>query len=181
MPESMKTIFGPKSSRATKHDRATVVMHLFPVKGFLGTGAPFAADFNLVMQFILGAALIAGVFFAKQKCYRAHGICQTTVLLVNALLIGLVMWPSFQQQLGQKLPRVFHRFYYAVAMTHALVGIAAETLGVYIVIVAGTNLLPQWLCFTHWKRWMRAEAALWSIVLVSGVGTYYAWYIAPFE
>jgi len=56
----------------------------------------------------------------------------------------------------------------------------SEALGLYIVIVAGTNLLPQWLCFTHWKRWMRAEAALWSIVLVSGVGTYYAWYVAPF-
>jgi len=180
MPESMKTTFGLKSSRATEHDRAPVMMSLFPVKGFLGTGAPFAADFNLVMQFILGAALIAGVFFAKQKRFRAHGVCQTTVLLVNLLMIGLVMWPSFQQQLRPHLPKVFHRFYYAVAMTHTLVGIAAETLGLYIVVVAGTNLLPQWLCFTHWKRWMWVEATLWSIVLVSGVGTYYAWYVAPF-
>jgi len=157
-----------------------VVMPLFPVKGFLGTGAPFAADFNLVMQFGLGAALFAGVFFAKYKCYKAHGICQTTVLLINLLMIGLVMWPSFQQQVRPAFPRVFHRVYFAVAMTHALVGIAAETLGLYIVVVAGTNLLPQWLCFTHWKRWMRAEAVLWSIVLLSGVGTYYAWYVAPF-
>jgi uncharacterized membrane protein YozB (DUF420 family) len=182
----MKTTFGQKSSRATKHDAATVrsgqpiVMTLFPVKGFLGTGAPFAADVNLVMQFILGAALIAGVFFARHKCYRAHGICQTTVLLVNLLMIGLVMWPSFQQQLRPALPKVFHRLYYAAAMAHALAGITAEALGLYIVIVAGTSLLPQWLCFTHWKRWMRAEATLWSIVLVSGVATYYAWYVAPF-
>jgi uncharacterized membrane protein YozB (DUF420 family) len=153
---------------------------LFPVRGFLGTGAPFAADFNLVMQLILGAALIAGVFFAKHKCYRAHGICQTTVLLVNLLMIGLVMWPSFQQQLRPALPKVFHRLYYAAATIHAFVGITAEALGLYIVIVAGTNLLPQWLCFTHWKRWMRAEAVLWAIVLVTGVGTYYAWYVAPF-
>jgi hypothetical protein len=65
----------------------------FAVKGFLGAGAPFAADFNLVMQLVLGAALIAGVLFAKRK-RRAHGIRQTTVLLVNALSIGLVMWPS---------------------------------------------------------------------------------------
>lgn len=186
MPEWMKTTFGQKSSRATKHDATTVrsgqpvVMTLFPVKGFLGTGAPFAADVNLVIQFILGAALIAGVFFARHKCYRAHGICQTTVLLVNLLMIGLVMWPSFQQQLRPALPKVFHRLYYGAAMAHALVGITAEALGLYIVIVAGTNLLPQWLCFTHWKRWMRAEATLWSIVLVSGVGTYYAWYVAPF-
>jgi uncharacterized membrane protein YozB (DUF420 family) len=186
MPEWMKTTFGQKSLRVTKHDRATVMEWkptltlLFPVKGFLVTGAPFTADFNLVMQLILGAALIAGVFFAKQKRFRAHGICQTTVLLVNLLMIGLVMVPSFQQQVRPAFPRVFHRFYFAMAMTHALVGIAAETLGLYIVVVAGTNLLPQWLCFTHWKRWMRAEAVFWSIVLVSGVGTYYAWYVAPF-
>ena len=180
MPEWMKTTFGQKSLRATKHDRATFVMSLFPVKGFLGTGAPFAADFNLVMQFIMGAALIAGVLFAKQKRFRAHGICQTTVVLVNLLMIGLVMWPSFHQQLRPTLPKVFHRLYYAAATIHALAGMMAEAIGLYIVIVAGTNLLPQWLCFTHWKRWMRAEAVLWSIVLVSGVGTYYVWYVAPF-
>ena len=62
---------------------------LFPVRGFLGTGAPFAADFNLVMQLFMGTALIAGVVFAKCKWYRAHGICQTTVLLVNLLMIAL--------------------------------------------------------------------------------------------
>ncbi|PYX47251.1 MAG: hypothetical protein DMG83_05190 [Acidobacteria bacterium] len=185
MPEWMKTTFGQKSLRATKHDRAIgptgqPIVTLFPVQGFLGTAAPFAADFNLIMQLILGAALIAGVFFAKQKRFRAHGICQTTVLLVNLLMIGLVMWPSFHQQLRPTLPKVFHRLYYAAATIHALAGMMAEAIGLYIVIVAGTNLLPQWLCFTHWKRWMRAEAVLWSIVLVSGVGTYYVWYVAPF-
>jgi len=83
---------------------------LFPVQGFLGTGAPLAADFNLVMQLILGAALIAGVFFAKQKRFKAHGVCQTTVLLVNLLMIGLVMWPSFQRQLRPNFPKVFLGF-----------------------------------------------------------------------
>ncbi len=55
------------------------------MKSFLGTGATFAADFNLVVQLIMGAALIAGAFLAKQKRYRAHAICQTTVLLLNVL------------------------------------------------------------------------------------------------
>ena len=156
-------------------------MSLFPVKGFLGTGAPFAADFNLVMQLTLGAALIAGVFFAKQKRFRAHGVCQTTVLLVNLLMIGLVMWPSFQQQVKPALSKVLHRWYYEVATIHALLGITAELLGLYIVLVAGTNVLPKWLRFKHWKWWMRAELVLWAIVLLSGVGTYCAWYVAPFR
>ncbi len=49
-----------------------------PVKGFLGTGATFDADVNLVVQLVMGAALVAGVILAKQRCYRAHGVCQTT-------------------------------------------------------------------------------------------------------
>ena len=40
------------------------VVTLFPVQGFLGTGTPFAADFNLVTQLILGPALIARVYYA---------------------------------------------------------------------------------------------------------------------
>ena len=153
----------------------------FPTKGFLGTGAPFGADLNLVVQLIMGLALIAGVLLAKQKRYTAHGICQTTVLLLNLLMIGLVMWPSFQQQVKPALSKVLHKWYYEAATIHALLGIAAELLGLYIVIVAGTNLVPQRLRFKRWKLWMRTELVLWAIVLVSGVGTYCAWYVAPFR
>jgi uncharacterized membrane protein YozB (DUF420 family) len=151
------------------------------MKGFLGTGAPFGADLNLVVQLIMGLALIAGVLLAKQKRYTAHGICQTTVLLLNLLMIGLVMWPSFQQQVKPALSKVLHKWYYEAATIHALLGIAAELLGLYIVIVAGTNLVPQRLRFKRWKLWMRTELVLWAIVLVSGVGTYCAWYVAPFR
>ena len=35
------------------------------MKGFLGTGAPFGADLNLVAQLIMGSALIAGVLLAR--------------------------------------------------------------------------------------------------------------------
>ena len=153
----------------------------FPTKGFLGTGAPFGADLNLVVQLIMGLALIAGVLLAKQKRYTAHGICQTTVLLLNLLMIELVMWPSFQQQVKPALSKVLHKWYYEAATIHTLLGIAAELLGLYIVIVAGTNLLPRRLRFKRWKLWMRTELVLWAIVLVSGVGTYCAWYVAPFR
>jgi len=157
------------------------VLAFFPTKGFLGTGATFAADLNLVVQVIMGGALIGGAVLAKRKCYTSHGICQTTVLLMNSLMIGLVMWPTFQQQVRPALPKVLHKWYYAAATIHALLGITAEVLGLYIVIVAGTSILPQWLRFKHWKRWMRTEFILWSIVVFTGLGTYYAWYIAPFR
>lgn len=156
-------------------------MAIFPINGFLGTGATFEADLNLIVQVVMGVALIAGALLAKRKRYAAHGICQTTLLLLNLGMIGLVMWPSFQQQVRPALPEGLHRWYFAAATIHALLGGTAELLGLYIVIVAGTRVLPQWLRFKDWKRWMRAELMLWSIVVLTGVGTYYAWYIAPFR
>jgi len=151
------------------------------MKGFLGTGATFAADLNLVVQFMMGVALAIGAVLAKQKRYKAHGICQATVLLLNLLMIGLVMWPSFREQVKPALSKALHRWYYEAATIHAVLGITAELLGLYIVLVAGTNILPEGLKFKHWKLWMRTELVLWAIVLLSGVGTYCAWYVAPFR
>lgn len=90
----------------------------FPIKGFLGTSAPFQADLNLVIQIIMAAALIAGSLLAKCKHYTAHGICQTTVLLLNLLMIGLVMWPSFQQA-QPTVHKVLHKSYYTAAARFA--------------------------------------------------------------
>jgi uncharacterized membrane protein YozB (DUF420 family) len=152
---------------------------IFPINGFLGTGATFESDLNLIVQVVMGVALIAGALLAKRKRYAAHGICQTTVLLLNLGMIGLMMWPSFQQQVRPALPEGLHQWYFAAATIHALLGGTAELLGLYIVIVAGTRVFPQCLRFKDWKRWMGAELMLWSIVVLTGVGTYYAWYISP--
>jgi uncharacterized membrane protein YozB (DUF420 family) len=149
------------------------------MKGFLGTSATFGADLNLVVQFIMGAALVAGAALAKKRRYTAHGICQTTVLLLNLIMISLVMLPSFRLQVVPAFPRVFRKRYYTVAAIHGLLGMAAELLGLYIILVAGTNIVPQSLRFTRWKPWMRTELMLWSGVLLSGLWTYYVWYIAP--
>src|SRR5579864_6282094 len=130
------------------------------MKGFLGTGATFGANLNLIVQILMGIALLTGGVLAKQKRYKAHGICQATVLLLNLLMIGLVMWPSFRQQVKPALSKVLHKWYYEAATIHAVFGITAELLGLYIVLVAGTNILPDWLRFKHWKVWMRTELVL---------------------
>jgi uncharacterized membrane protein YozB (DUF420 family) len=136
------------------------------MKGFLGTGATFGADLNLVVQLMMGVALSIGTLLAKKKRYSSHGICQATVLFLNLLMIGLVMWPSFQQQVKPALSKVLHKWYYEAATIHAVLGITAELLGLYIVLVAGTNVLPEGLKFKHWKLWMRTELVLWAIVLL---------------
>jgi uncharacterized membrane protein YozB (DUF420 family) len=149
--------------------------------GFLGSGAPFSADLNLVVQVTMGGALMAGMWLAKKRCYRAHAVCQTGVLLLNLGMIGLVMWPSFQQQVRPASAKAFHKWYYQAAIIHAVLGTIAEVLGIYIVAVAGTKIIPRRLRFTNWKWWMRTELVLWMIVLMSGFGTYCAWYLAPFR
>jgi uncharacterized membrane protein YozB (DUF420 family) len=151
------------------------------MNGFLGTGATFSADLNLVVQLIMGVALMEGAHLARQKRYKAHGRCQATVLSLNLLMIALVMWPSFKHQVVPAPTRAFHKWYYKAAIIHAGLGITAELLGVYIAMVAGTNVLPERFRFTHWKPWMRTELVLWMVVLFSGIATYCAWYVAPFR
>jgi uncharacterized membrane protein YozB (DUF420 family) len=158
-----------------------IVAFSLPVKGFLGSGATFEADVNLAVQLLMAAALVVGVVLAKRRHYKAHGICQTTVMLLNLLMIGLVMWPSFQRHVNPRRPKLLHKAYYAAPAIHVALGMTAELLGLYIVLVAGTNVLPACLRFNNWRLWMRTEFVLWFVVVISGMGTYYAWYIAPFR
>lgn len=143
---------------------------------FLGSGAPGAAGANLTLQIAMGAALLAGAVLARMKRYPAHAICQTAVLLINTVAIAWMMWPSFQDKV---LPRVHKRWYLAYYMwpiAHGALGAFAEIFGIYIALVAGTNLLPVRLEFRRWKFWMRLELALWWLVLLTGLGTYLYWY-----
>jgi uncharacterized membrane protein YozB (DUF420 family) len=149
------------------------------VKGFLGTWAGFGADLNLLIQIAMGVLLLVGAFLARAKRYAAHGVCQTAVLILNLPMIALVMWPSLHSRVLPRLPRHFAKRYYVVATAHGVLGALAEVLGLYILLVAGTNMLPATWRFQRWKLWMRIELTLWWVVLFSGIGTYYIWYAAP--
>lgn len=149
------------------------------MKGFLGTQAGFAADLNLVIQIAMGFALIAGLLLARAKRYGAHGTCQATILLLNLVIIASVMWPSFRQQVWPHFSRNLGKRYYAIATIHGALGGVAELFGLYILLVAGTDVLPQRWRFNSWKRWMRFELALWWAVLLTGVATYCIWYATP--
>jgi uncharacterized membrane protein YozB (DUF420 family) len=148
------------------------------VKGFLGTAAGFGADLNLTIQLIMGLALIGGAFLARAKRYAAHGVCMTAVLVLNLVPIAVVMLPSFGRLVLPRLSSHLYKRYYAVAAVHGVLGSAAELLGIYVLLVAGTNLLPGAWRFRRWKLWMRLEFVLWMAVLLGGIGTYIVWYTA---
>jgi uncharacterized membrane protein YozB (DUF420 family) len=141
--------------------------------------APLAANLTLAIELVMGFALLFGMKLAWQRRYRAHALCQSTVVLLNLVVIGLVMVPSFRSQVAPVIPRRLHDSYFAIATAHAALGIVAEVLGLYILLVAGTNLLPRRLRFTRYKPWMRTALALWWLVLLLGLTTYARWYIVP--
>jgi uncharacterized membrane protein YozB (DUF420 family) len=149
------------------------------MKGFLGTWASFGADVNLLIQIAMGFALVAGAFLARARRYAAHGICQALVVLLNLPMIALVMWPSFHTRVLPRLSTHLAKRNYLIATVHGVLGALAEILGLYILLVAGTNILPKTWRIQRWKLWMRVELALWWIVLLTGFGTYYFWYAAP--
>ncbi len=149
------------------------------MKGFLGTQASFATDLNLVIQLAMGIALIVGTFLARAKRYKAHGACQASVLILNLVMIAVVMWPHFSTLVLPRIPARLARTSVAVPAVHGILGAVAETLGLYIVLAAGTDVLPRAWRFTRWKLWMRIEMALWGVVLGNGLGTYFVWYIGP--
>jgi hypothetical protein len=40
------------------------------------------------------------------------------------------------------MSKVLHKLYFEAALVHEILGVTAEILGLYIVIVAGTNIPP---------------------------------------
>jgi uncharacterized membrane protein YozB (DUF420 family) len=147
-----------------------------PKHGFLGTSAPLSADIALVTEVAMALALLLGMLLARRQHYRAHAWCQGVVVLLNIFLIARVMAPSFRSQVAPKIPARLGRPFYAVATAHAVVGCIAELLGIYIVLAAGTKMLPAKLRLVRYKAWMRTALLIWWLALLLGLATYAHWY-----
>jgi len=123
----------------------------------------------------MGIALLIGMVLARRRYYRAHAICQGSVVVLNLVMIGFIMLPPFWRDVVPGLPARIGNSYYFVPTLHAILGGIAQLLGLYIVLRAGTNLLPRPLCFQNYKLWMQTQLALWWAVILLGVATYYVW------
>jgi uncharacterized membrane protein YozB (DUF420 family) len=148
-------------------------------RGFFGTGAPVSADVTLVIEIAMGMTLILGMLLARRRSYRAHAWCQSAVVVLNLIVIAQVMVPTFRNQVAPKLPARLARPYYAVATGHAITGCIAELLGVYIILAAGTKILPKSLRFVRYKLWMRTALVIWWLAVLLGLTTYFRWYVGP--
>jgi len=149
-------------------------MTLFP-----GSAAPPAANVVLAVEAVMGLALIGGMMLARRRRFKAHAWCQSAVVLLNLVVIASFMALSFQRGVAPGLPSHLDRSYYLLATVHGILGLAAELLGLYVLLVAGTRFLPERLRFTRYKAWMRLALVLWWLDLLLGLATYYRWYVLP--
>jgi plastocyanin len=68
--------------------------------------------------------------------------------------------------------------FYAFPLAHAIFGTVAELLGLYIILRAGTDMLPQSLRFENYKPWMRTALALWWLTIALGIATFTVWHLS---
>lgn len=145
--------------------------------GFLGTAAPAYADIVLILEIMMGVALLAGAMLARKQKFRAHAWCQSSVVLANLAVVGFVMMSSFFERVSPKIPAKLGKSYYAIATAHGALGAIAAGAGLYILVSAGTSVLPEQFRIIRYKLWMRSVLGLWWIVLLLGILTYTRWYV----
>jgi uncharacterized membrane protein YozB (DUF420 family) len=143
----------------------------------LATAVPSYANLTLFLELVMGVGLLAGALLARLKLFRQHAWCQSVIVLVNLVLIVFTMLPSFRVHVAPRIPLKLGKTYYAVATGHADLGTLAEVGGLYILLAAGTKLLPTRLRISNYKLWMRSVLVLWWSVLLLGVATYFRWYV----
>lgn len=145
--------------------------------GLLRTQAPLAADVVLLLEITMGAGLLAGAWLARAKHFRQHAWCQSCVVILNLTVIVVTMAPSFRRQVLPRIPAKLAKPYFALATTHATLGGITELAALYVLLAAGTRLLPERLRLTRYKLWMRTVLGLWWLMLFLGFATYARWYV----
>ena len=139
--------------------------------------APLYANLILLLEIAMGVGLLMGALLARMRRFRAHAWCQSAIVLVNLVVIVLVMIPSFRVHVSPKIPLKLGKPYYALATAHAALGTITEIAGLYILLSAGTSVLPEKFRITKYKLWMRTALVLWWVVVLSGLATYVRWYV----
>ena len=147
------------------------------IKAFLETAAPRDANVVLVLEIAMGVGLLVGARLARKGRFRQHAWCQSIIVLLNFAVVAVMMIPSFRVHVLPRVPAKLGKAYYAFATTHGALGTVTELAGLYILLSAGTTVLPEQLRITKYKVWMRSVLVLWWVVLLLGIATYTRWYV----
>ena len=144
---------------------------------FFKTAAPRDANVVLVLEVAMGVGLLIGAWLARKQRFRQHAWCQSAIVLLNLAVVVMMMIPSLRVHVLPRVPAQLGKAYYALATTHGAFGTVTELAGLYILLSAGTSVLPEKLRITRYKMWMRSVLVLWWVVLLLGMATYTRWYV----
>ena len=125
-------------------------------------------DFNLILQLIIFALFLIGVYYVKgrERSLRKHRVFMGAAILLNAVLIFLIMGKSFFTYSGLLVER-FYEFGPSITWVHAVVGSLAEIFGVAFLFKHPRNV----------RFWMRMTATLWTVALLLGITFYIYYYV----
>jgi uncharacterized membrane protein YozB (DUF420 family) len=134
----------------------------------LTTKAPSGAVLALVLSVVAAIMFTVGWRLAVARRYAAHRRVQTAAVVLSTAVIAAWMIRSFVLYVAPQIPARLSQRAYAVATVHAVVGVAALVLGVYVVLGA-FELVPPRLRFKRFKPIMRSSYALYLLGTLTGV------------
>ncbi len=121
--------------------------------------------------------LLVGASAVRRGRVRLHRALQSTIVLANLPVVLLWMAPQYLARILPYLPGEIAEPAYLLPTVMLVVGGIAEGLGIYILLVAGTNWIPERYRFRRYKAWMRSELVLWWSVVLLGLATYLVTYV----
>jgi len=123
-------------------------------------------DLNLILQLIIFALFLIGVYYVKRLEIGKHRLFMGAAILLNAILIFLIMGRSFFTY-SSLLVEKFYEFGPSITWVHAIVGGLAEILGVTFLFKHPRKI----------RSWMRMTATLWTVALLLGITFYIYYYV----
>lgn len=136
-------------------------------------GTRTTADINLALQILLLVGLWIGFVLARKGKIGGtvgHMNVQTTIVLLNLLLIAFAMGISFYRyviEAGSTDDSVARWM-----MLHGILGAIAEISGIYLILRMRTKWIPKRFRVRKFKRVMRATLGLWTVLVLLGVVIY---------
>jgi hypothetical protein len=140
-------------------------------------GTRTASDINLIAQLLILVGLYYGFALARRRRFADHANVQTAMVLLNVPLIAFMMIPSFWDYVvvGGHTTSPGAR----LTIAHGALGFFVEVVALYLILQMRTNVVPRQLRIDNIKLAMRTTLALWTVVVLMGLGIYVTAYVLP--
>ncbi len=148
----------------------------FQGHGFLHSRAQLGADVTLVVIAATAVLFTIGWRLAVHRRFEAHRWVMTLAVLSNTVVVVAWMIRSLVLYVIPALPARLDQRAYAVNAVHAVIGMIALVLGVFVTL-RGNEFVPRGLKFSDYKSFMRPAYWLYMLATALGVVLYFVAYV----